>query len=551
MKMINSVATGLKFMGAAPPGLRFIRRLHGSWFLPLMLLMLPATVRAQFTFTTNNGSIMITGYTGPGGAVTIPSTTNGWPVTAITNFAFASSTNIISISIPDSVTNMGEGVFSGCPALTSVALGNGIASIPVSAFSDCMALPAFAVGNGVTSIGAGAFSGCENLTNFTMGSNVTSIGNGAFFSCTSLPAITIGGGVTDIGITAFDFCESLASVVIPDSTTNIPYDAFANCLALTNVTIGRGVTSVGQNAFWGCGRLQTLVLPASVSSIGYQVFYECTNLTSVVVDPSNSVYVSVNGVLFTSNLAELIQYPAAAPARVYNIPNGVLTVGDYAFSHSIVAGVTIPDTVISIGSNSFENCYWMTNITMGSGLKTIGVHAFWNCGGLSNLVIGSAVTSIANSAFFDCSGLTNVTFGASVTSLADSAFESCNTLKAIHFLGDAPNLGGRVFLDDPATVYYLPGMADWSSSFGSRPTALWLLPYPLILNGHGFGVQSNAFGFTISWATNIAIIVDACTNLPDADWAPLSTNTFTAGLSYFTDPAWTNYSCRFYRVRSP
>jgi hypothetical protein len=81
---------------------------------------------------------------------------------------------------------------------------------------------------------------------------------------------------------------------------------------------------------------------------------------------------------------------------------------------------------------------------------------------------------------------------------------------------------------------------------------LWTLPYPLILNNNpSFGVQTNGFGFIISWATNLPVVVQACTNLANATWVPVQTNTLTGGSSYFSDPQWTNYRARFYRIRSP
>ena len=104
----------------------------------------------------------------------------------------------------------------------------------------------------------------------------------------------------------------------------------------------------------------------------------------------------------------------------------------------------------------------------------------------------------------------------------------------------------------PATVYYLPGTTGWGSTFGGRPTALWMLPNPLILNNApNFGIRSNQFGFIISWATNLPVVVEACTDLAQPIWAPVGTNTLTAGSSYFSDPEWTNHPARFYRLRSP
>jgi hypothetical protein len=123
---------------------------------------------------------------------------------------------------------------------------------------------------------------------------------------------------------------------------------------------------------------------------------------------------------------------------------------------------------------------------------------------------------------------------------------------AVYFLGDAPTLANSAFGGTGATIYYLPGTSGWASPWDGRPTALWSLPYPLILNNSpSFGVQSNGFGFIISWATNIPVVVEACTNLAGPLWSPVGTNTLTDGSSYFSDPEWTNYPARFYRLRSP
>jgi hypothetical protein len=105
---------------------------------------------------------------------------------------------------------------------------------------------------------------------------------------------------------------------------------------------------------------------------------------------------------------------------------------------------------------------------------------------------------------------------------------------------------------DYLTVYYLPGTAGWGTTFGGHPTALWHLPYPVILDlPPSFGVKTNAIGFIISWATNASVAVEACTSLANPAWVSVGTNTLTGGWSYFSDPLWMNYPSRFYRLRSP
>ena len=109
-----------------------------------------------------------------------------------------------------------------------------------------------------------------------------------------------------------------------------------------------------------------------------------------------------------------------------------------------------------------------------------------------------------------------------------------------------------MFSDDPSlTAYYLPGTTGWAEFTTNTgvPTALWTLPYPLVLNGSS-GVLNNQFGFTISWATNVPVVVEASTDLSNPVWTPIATNTLSSGTSSFSDPDWTNYPNRFYRIRS-
>jgi len=101
------------------------------------------------------------------------------------------------------------------------------------------------------------------------------------------------------------------------------------------------------------------------------------------------------------------------------------------------------------------------------------------------------------------------------------------------------------------TVYYLPGTGGWSLTLAGRPTAQWHLPNPVILTGRPHpGIQTNGFSFTISWATNSAVVVEASTSPGGPAWIPLWTNDLVNGTAYFSDAEWTNYSHRFYRLRA-
>ena len=463
--------------------------------LAAALLALPAVVQAQFIYITTNGTITITGYTGPGGAGTIPATINGLPVTKIGDYAFSlypypSSTGLTSVTIPNSVISIGDYAFASCYSLTNVTIGSSVTSIGDSAFYFCYHLTSVTIPNSVTGIGDYAFDACQSLTSFTIGNGVTSIGDDAFAGCEDLTSVTIPDSVTNIGDRTFYDCPSLTSLTIGNGVTSIGNHAFDGCWRLTSVTIPNSVTSIGDYAFDGWESLTSLTIPNSVTSIGYYVFDDCESLTAITVDALNPAYSSMSGVLFDKAQTTLIQYPQGKAGSCYTIPNSVTNIGDYAFD--------------------------------------------------------------------DCGSLTSVTIGNGVTSIGYFAFSGCGSLTSVFFTGDAPvavaafGSGAWPPRLDHATIYYLSGTTGWSEAFDGLPTALWFLPQPLILNqGPGFGVQSNQFGFTISWATNVSVVVEAATNLANPVWLPVSTNTLTGGTSYFSDPQPANLPGRFYRLRSP
>jgi hypothetical protein len=493
-------------------------------------------VQAQFNYTDNgNGTCTISGYTGPGGAVTIPNSISGLRVVSIGNNAFYQHTTLTSVTIPDSVTSIDPQAFSLCTSLTAITLDPAnpfYSSVDGVVFDrNQTRLILFPEGRGgsytipdsVTSIGTYAFWYCR-LTSVTIGSGITSIW-WAFGACESLTNVTIPASVTTIGNGAFSGCSSLTSVTIPDSVTSIGGDAFSRCYSLTNVAIGSGVTSIGSDAFSYCG-MTSVTIPGNVTSIHVSAFLACGSLTAITVDPANSFYSSVDGVVFDRNETRLILFPGGRGGS-YTLPASVTSIGGYAFWYCRLTGVTIPASVTSIEGGAFADCNSLTSVS-----------------------IPASVTTIGNGAFADCYNLTSVTIPASVTGIGWRAFYNCLSLTAAYFLGNAPSDPGQVFDGDygpdPVTVYYLPGATGWGPFFSDVPTELWN-PQASALR-----VTGGHFGFNIHGPASTVIVVEACTNLAQPVWLPVSTNALNgSGASSFSDSQSANYPARFYRFRSP
>jgi pimeloyl-ACP methyl ester carboxylesterase len=303
------------------------RNLIQIWLL--CAVMLPAAVQAQFIFTTNNDAITITGYTGSGGAVVIPSSTNGWPVTSIGYNAFYNESSVTSVTIPNSVINIGQAAFYGCTALRSVAIPDNVTSI----------------GGGCC--GGAAFGGCTSLTNVVIGNGLTSIASYVFDGCTSLKSVAIGTSVTNIGDFAFYYCTNLTSVTIPNSVTSIGGFTFQSCINLTNVTIGNHVISIGQAAFYGCTALRSVAIPDNVTSIGGgccggAAFGGCTSLTNVVIG------------------------------------NGLTSIASYVFDGcTSLKSVTIGTSVTSIGDDAFYYCTNLTSVYFKANAPSLGSYVFY------------------------------------------------------------------------------------------------------------------------------------------------------------------------------
>lgn len=189
-----------------------------------------------------------------------------------------------------------------------------------------------------------------------------------------------------IGDRAFADCYYLTGVTIPASVVSIGANAFYGCHRLTGVNISNGVESIGNSAFYGCSSLIGIAIPDTIASIGEGAFTLCSKLKAIDVSSGNTEYSSVLGILYDKSKTTLVRYPSAKSGSSFAIPNGVISIDDYAFyGCNQLTNVTIPNSVTTIGYAAFADSNYLTSITIPSNVESIGDLAFAACKALNKI----------------------------------------------------------------------------------------------------------------------------------------------------------------------
>ena len=283
--------------------------------------------------------------------IDIPEKLDGYTVTGLGKDSFSIDdlysplyeihhTKIHSVTIPQSVTSIGDSAFAGCHNLDSLTINDAATSIGRRAFAECPLTTTLELGENITTIGNSAFYDCRGLKNVTIPQSVTSIGDSAFGECSSLETLSLGENIKTIGDSAFYHCinlgkDDLTSVTIPQSVTSIGKDAFRFCNNMKSLTINGAIESMGARAFAGCISLKTLSLGENIKRIGHFAFADCSSLTNVT------------------------------------IPQSVTSIGNYVFRYcTLLKNVTIPEKVTTIGLGTFSYCKQLEYIMLPAGLTS-------------------------------------------------------------------------------------------------------------------------------------------------------------------------------------
>lgn len=443
----------------------------------------------NFTYeiTADGSGAVVTGFIPAAQAQTaeIPSELGGLPVTGIGDDAFRLCDSLSEITLPDSLTSIGNSAFSFCDSLTALTIPANVSVIGAGVFEQCSALQNIRVAedNAVFCDTDGMLCSkdgtvllaypCGRTDDPVIPEGIRVIGETAFCGC-GMTGITLPEGLTVIGMSAFRECTNLTELRLPDSLAVIEGSAFLQCDGLSKVTLPENLAEIGEYAFESCGNLTEITVPANVTEIGRNAFVFCENLKNIFVAAENAVYSDADGILYSKDGSELIEFPAGRSGEAV-IPAGTRSVAPEAFArHPHQIAVVLPDGLEIIGSSAFWSCYQMDAVTIPESTKVIGAEAFLFCTGLSSVTVPAGVDQIGDSAFGKTENLTLRILSARAALGTDLLFDSSDpviegyTGSTAEKYAESSQIPFRSLGDIPAdqtgTAHdsYLPGDADCS-----------------------------------------------------------------------------------------
>ena len=362
-----------------------------------------------------------------------------------------------------------------------------------------LTVPSTYLGKPVMSIDYMAFSGCTSLKKVTLPDSVTQIDTSSFYGCTSLTDITVAEGNTTFSsldgnlysrdgkmLIQYAIGKKETSFTTPDGVESIGSWAFRGCTSLKTVTVGSSVKSI-----------KTFTVGDGISSMGTPTGI-WPSLESITVAEGNTAYMSLDGNLYSRDGKTLIQYATGKEEASFTTPDGVESIGSYAFSGcASLASVTIGNSVEGIDNNAFSGCQDLVSVSIGDGARYIGNYAFYGCSSLASLTLGDRMESIGNWAFISCGslasvtlpdsveyigysafqgcwGLRSLTIGSGVRTIVSSAFSGCSSLTSVTIPDSVESIGYHAFEDCYSLTIYCEAVtkpAGWDSGWNpdNRP----------------------------------------------------------------------------------
>ena len=431
-----------------------------------------------YTYTLDDANrATITGYSGNATALYIPDEIDGHEVVAIGDRAFQNRTDLRTVMIPDSVTEIEAYSFNNCTNLSNVTLSKSLKYMGGRAFGSCEKITQIEIPKSLDNCGNsgyasyhGPFGACSGLKKITFEEGATEVSNGLFRGCTGLEEINIPDGVTKIESSSFEDCINLVSVNISDSVIKIENEAFAGCEKIESINIPDSVTEIGESTFANCSKLSNVKLSKNLEYMGGRAFGSCEKITQIEIPKSldncgNSGYASYHGpfgacsglkkITFEEGTTEISSglFRGCTGLEEINIPNSVTEIESSSFEDCInLVSVNIPDSVIKIGNEAFAGCKKIESINIPDSVTEIGGSTFANCSKLSNVKLSKNLEYMGGRAFGSCEKITQIEIPKSLDNCGNSGyasyhgpFRACSGLKKITFEEGTTEISSGLF----------------------------------------------------------------------------------------------------------
>lgn len=325
--------------------------------------------------------------------IVIPAEHNGKPVTGVGGKSFKGNGNVVSVEIPSSIEWVGVGAFRDCPALRKV-----VWNAPAARVDEL---------NDKNRV----FLGSENIEEFVLGSAVEKIPGGlfAYANGSKITEITLPAGLKKVAANTFSSVNpikiNVASLkkwlAIEKTGTGAPLVAYYT-LAFGGETVESldlsGITELRENEFSGCVSVKRVTFGTETTAVARSAFAGCTAFSSASVKSGNPKFYEKCGVVYSSADNNFAIIPPALGGEI-ELPAGVPSVPDGAFSGTLIEKLFVPGTVGSIGKNAFGDCKSLASVTIGEGATTISDGAFGGCGALTEVTLPQSVTDIGSEVF--------------------------------------------------------------------------------------------------------------------------------------------------------
>ena len=331
-------------------------------------------------------------------------------------------TKIKEITVPSTVTELGDAIFSNCSLLETVYYN---AQSPAMIDGICKTFTACGTSEGMT---------------VYISEGVTELPRYTFYNA-KIKAIVFEGTPTleTVGEKCFSSVKVLQSISLPETVREIGEKAFESS-SLVSITLPEGVETVGEYAFASCSSLTALNIPSTVESISSTVIYN-SPLTSSFTELGGGRYLGG-----TVNPYLVLVGPDAAASAELSVNSGTKFILSSAFKNSTaLTSVAIPDSVKVIEAETFYGCTALNSVSLGSGVENIKSNAFYGCTALNSVSLGSGVKNIEDNAFRGCTLLEEISLPSGLESIGEYAFYGCAALKEINIPSSVRSMGQRAF----------------------------------------------------------------------------------------------------------